>query len=124
VNSPLAVLFYEDLMPGSQLANRLQDLKYRVQVAPSADELTSLAASAGPMLCLTDLASKQADICAVIRTLRGNTATAHLPIIAFADEDQLELQESAKQAGATLVVSDAALLAHLAQFIEQALRVE
>lgn len=124
MNSPLAVLFYEDLIPGSQLTNRLQDLKYRVQVAASAEELTSLAASAGPMLCLVDLASKQADICAVIRTLRGNTATAHLPIIAFADEDQPELQERAKQAGATLVVSNVALLAHLAQFIEQALRVE
>lgn len=124
MNSPLAVLFYEDLIPGSQLTNRLQDLKYRVQVAASAKELTSLAACAGPMLCLVDLAARQADICAVIQTLRGTTATAHLPIIAFADEDQPELQERAKQAGATLVVSDVALLAHLAQFIEQALRVE
>ena len=30
MSQPLAVVFYERLMPGSQLVNRLQDLNYRV----------------------------------------------------------------------------------------------
>ena len=31
MTQPLALVFYEKLMPGSQLVNRLQDLNYRVQ---------------------------------------------------------------------------------------------
>src|SRR2546423_14440364 len=31
MTQPLALVFYESLMPGSQVVNRLQDLKYRVQ---------------------------------------------------------------------------------------------
>ncbi len=122
--SPLAILLYEDLMPGSQLVNRLQDLKYRVQVATTPDELLAGAASAGPMLILMDLVSKRADICDLIKQLRATPATAHLPIIAFADETEVKLQSSATEVGATLVVTDAAIIPHLNQFIQQALQVE
>ena len=122
--SPLAILFYEDLMPGTQLVNRLQDLKYRVQVVTSAEELQATAASAGPMLIFCDLVSKRANLVEVIKQLRATVGTAHVPIIAFADESEAELPAAAKQAGATLTVTDAALLPHLNQFIEQALQVE
>ena len=124
MNLPLALLFYEDLMPGTQLVNRLQDLKYRVQVVSAPDELLAGAASAGPMLILVDLASKRLDICDLIKQLRATPATAHIPIIAFADESEDKLQSAAKEAGATLVVTDAAILPHLNQFIERALQVE
>jgi CheY-like chemotaxis protein len=124
VNLPLALLFYEDLMPGTQLVNRLEDLKYRVQVVASPGELLADAASAGPMLILVDLASKHLDVCDLIKKLRATPSTAHIPIIAFADESQDKLQSSAKEAGATLVVTDAAILPHLNQFIERALQVE
>jgi CheY-like chemotaxis protein len=70
------------------------------------------------------LSSTTQDICAVIAQLRQNPATAHIPVIAFADEATEPLQSAAREAGATLVVTDAAILTHLAQFIEQALHVE
>jgi len=124
VNSPLAILFYEDLIPGTQLVNRLQDLRYRVQVAASPEELLELAASAGPMLIFADVVSKRLDVCALIRKLRTNADTSHLPIIGFGDDDQVDLQSLAKEAGATLMVTDAALIPHLEQFIQEALRVE
>jgi len=124
VNLPLALLFYEDLMPGTQLVNRLEDLKYRVQVVSSSDELLAGAASAGPMLILVDLVSKHLDVCGLIKKLRATPATAHIPVIAFADEAEEKLQSTAKEAGATLVVTDAAILLHLNQFIERALQVE
>lgn len=124
MNLPLALLFYEDLMPGTQLVNRLQDLKYRVEVVSAAADLLAAAASAGPMLILMDLVSKRLDICDLIKQLRAAPATAHIPIIAFADESEDKLQSSAKEAGATLVVTDAAILPHLNQFIERALQVE
>jgi CheY-like chemotaxis protein len=121
---PLALVFYEDLIPGSQLVNRLQDSKYRVQVVPKLDELLATAANAGPMLIFADLASKNGDVCGVIRKLRQETATAHLPVIGFADDTDESLQAAGRAAGATLVVADSVILTHLTQFIEQALQVE
>ena len=124
VNLPLALLCYEDLMPGTQLVNRLQDQRYRVQVVGNAAELPAVAAQHGAMLALIDLVSKQTDVCDVIRQLRATSKTSHLPIIAFADEADTALQAAGKAAGATLVVTDGAILAHLPQLIEQALQVE
>ena len=124
VNLPLALLCYEELMPGTQLLGRLENLRFRVQVVTNATELPAVAAQSGAMLVLTDLASKRADVCELIRQLRSATATAHLPIIAFADEAEVGLQAAGKTAGATLVVTDAAILTHLPQLIEQALQVE
>ena len=124
VTSPLAILFYEDLMPGTQLVNRLQDLRYRVQVVSTGEELLATAASAGPMLIVMDLVSKRANVCELIRQLRAAATTAHIPLIGFADETELPLQTAATQAGATLVVTDAAILLHLNQFIDRALQVE
>ena len=121
---PLAIVFYEDLMPGSQLVNRLQDLQYRVQTVTDPAELVAGAGSAGPMLILADLVSTRADICALIKQLRSNPATAHVPVIAFADDAEEALQGAARAAGATVVVADSVILTHLVQFIERALLVE
>lgn len=124
MTSPLAILFYEDLMPGTQLVHRLQDLRYRVQVVATGEELLTVAATAGPMLIVADLVSKRADVCDLIRKLRATPTTVHIPLIAFADEAEDKLQSAAKTAGATLVVTDAAIIPHLNQFIERALQVE
>ena len=124
MTTPLALVCYEDLIPGSQLVNRLQDLQYRVQAVSDLAELVSSAASEGPLLIFTDLVSKQGDVCAVIKQLRANPGTAHLPIIAFADEAAAALIEAGRAAGATLVVADSAIVTHLTQFVERALQVE
>lgn len=121
---PLAIVLYEDLMPGSQLVNRLQDLQYRVQAVTDPGELLACARNAGPMLILADLVSSRADICALIKQLRSNSITAHVPVIAFADDAEEALQAAARVAGAMMVVADSAILTHLVQFIERALQVE
>jgi CheY-like chemotaxis protein len=123
VNLPLALVCYEDLLPGTQLVNRLESLKYRVQTV-SAGELAGASAGAGLMLIFCDLGSKSADVCDVIRRLRRDSATAHVPIVAFADDAEGELAQHAKTAGATVIASDAAVVPHLEQFIQQALQVE
>jgi CheY-like chemotaxis protein len=124
VTLPLALVFYEDLIPGSQLVNRLQDSQYRVQAVSKLDELTAGAASAGPMLIFADLVSKQGDVCGIIRKLRSDSATAHIPIIGFADDAEEGLQAAGREAGATLVAADSVILTHLTQFIERALQIE
>jgi PleD family two-component response regulator len=124
MTQPLALVLYEELLPGSQLVNRLQDAGYRVQTVPAADALVASAEQEKPMIVLADLASTRVKVPEVIGQLRQNTATSHIPVIAFADEKEAELQTAARDAGATLVVNDAAILTHLQQFLEEALRVD
>jgi CheY-like chemotaxis protein len=121
---PLALILYEKLLPGTQLVNRLQDLKYRVQTLGEAGKLVECAEQVKPMLVLVDLESGRNDVCAALGRLRQNPATQHLPIIAFAGETATELQAAARAAGVTLIVTDAAILTHLPQFLEQALQLE
>ena len=76
------------------------------------------------MLVLADLVSSRDSVCDAIRQLKSSPETQHIPIVAFAPEQAAELQESARAAGATLVVSETAVLTHLPQFLDQALQVE
>jgi PleD family two-component response regulator len=124
MTQPLALILYEKLLPGSQLVNRLQDSGYRVHTIPGPDALVECAEKEKPMVVLADLASTHAKIPEIIGKLRKNTATSHIPVIAFADEKETALQDAARNAGATLVVTDAGILTHLQPFLEQALRVD
>jgi CheY-like chemotaxis protein len=119
---PLALVLYQNLFPGSKLVTRLQDLNYRVQAFSDAESLIKCAHSEGPMLILIDLDSPQGDIANLVSRLRQGTETGHLPIVAFsASEEKLPV---AQTAGATLAVGETALLTHLSEVLEQALRVE
>ena len=124
MTQPLTLLLYERLLPGGQLVNRLQDLGYRVQVVAEAGSLGELARREKPLLLLADLESSQNQVCHAIASLKKESETSHIPIIAFGGEINNELQEAARAAGADLVVTDNAILAHLSQFLDQALHVE
>jgi CheY-like chemotaxis protein len=124
MTQPLALVLYEKLLPGSQLVNRLQDAGYRVVTVHQSEELMACAEEQKPMIVLADLAPAHAKVPEVIGQLRQSAATSHIPVIAFADEKETELQDAARNAGATLVVNDAAILSHLQPFLEQALRVD
>ena len=76
------------------------------------------------MLVLADLVATKASVPEAIAKLRQHPATSHLPVIAFADEKEAALRAAAEKAGAVLVVNDAAILTHLEQFLERALRLD
>ena len=76
------------------------------------------------MLVILDLVTRRADAPQAIRRIKGNPATQHVPVIAFAEEKEAGLRASGQQAGAELVVMEGAILTHLQQFLEQALRVD
>lgn len=122
MTQPLALVLYEKLLPGSQLVNRLQDLSYRVQTIADAAKLVECAEQAKPLLVLADLECK--DVCAAIGRLRQNSATKHLPVLAFGGEHSADLQKAAQAAGVTLIAGETAILNHLPQLLEQALVVE
>ncbi len=124
MTQPLALVLYERLLPGSRLVNRLQDLGYRVLTVPNADALVACAEQEKPMLVFVDLIITQTRASEAIARLKQNANTAHLPVIAFADEKDATLFTAARNAGANLVVNEVAILAHLEQFLEQALQID
>ena len=124
MTKPLALVLYEKLLPGSQLVNKLQDLNYRVYTIADAGALVDYAQQKKPFLVLVDLASSLSNVYVAIAKLKQNPDTKHLPVIAFASEQETESQETARKAGATLVVNEAAIITHLPQFLEQALHLE
>jgi CheY-like chemotaxis protein len=124
MTEPLALVLYERLMPGSQLVNRLQDMKYRVQTINDPALLVQSAEQTKPILVLADLESGGAKVCAAISRLRENAGTAHIPVIGFATEPAETLAEEARKAGATLIANEAAILGHLDQLLDQALDIQ
>jgi len=119
MTQPLALLLYEKLLPGTQLVNRLQDIGWRVQTLHDAAGLARAAEEHKPILVLADLSATNSSVSEGISHLRRNQATSHIPVIAFGADEAAH--KPALDAGATLVVSDTAVLQHLNQFIDQAL---
>lgn len=120
---PLALVFYERLMPGSQLVNRLQDLNYRVLALNAVDRLAATVQRESPLLLFIDLGAS-GDVCGAIAALRSTPATAHVAVVAFGPENAAILLASARTAGANVTVSDTAISNYLPQFIDQALHVD
>src|SRR5512135_3039897 len=83
MTQPLALVFYERVLPGSQLVNRLQDLNYRVQSINERAALAETAAQAKPMLVLVDLQPGGMEVCEAVARLKQEPKTKHLPVIAF-----------------------------------------
>ena len=115
------IVFYERLLPGSQLVNRLQDLSYRVLVVNNAELLPATVKRETPLLLFVDLAAR-GEIGAAIEKIKADPATDHLPIIAFAPDNDPSLIKSAQKAGGLFPVTDTGLLNHLEQIIDQALQ--
>ena len=124
VSQPLALVLYEKLTPGSQLINRLQDMKYRVHPLGNPADLLSVSSEMKPLVIFADLDMPGADVLGAVTRLRQNSTTAHIPVILLADEITDELNDKFKSSGATVTATDAAVLTHLPQLLEQALRVE
>ena len=124
VTKPLAIVFYENLLPGSRLANCLTDLGYRVSTVTVAAELAAVLRREPPMVLVAQLQLRQGDLCPLITELKGEPALAHLPVIGYAPPKNQALQEAAIAAGARLVAADTAVLDQLPQLLEHALTVE
>ncbi len=121
MTQPLALLLYEKLLPGSQLANRLRDTGWRVEIISASADLVAAAAAQKPLLVFADLLATRGDVAGAIAALRADEATRHIPVIAFTAENEQAVLDAAIKSGATLVASDTALLQHLGQFVDQAL---
>jgi CheY-like chemotaxis protein len=124
MTKPLALVFYENLLPGSQLINRLQDLGYRVLSFHDGYLLEDQAERELPLVIVTDLFSKRDDVCGAIKKLRNNPKTKHIPVLAFIAQENAELQQRAHAAGANLIANASGILEQLPQLLAQVLEVE
>ena len=61
---------------------------------------------------------------AALTELRAQPTTAHIPVIGFAREVDDATQATAVARGATMVVTEAAILSHLPQLLERALEIQ
>jgi DNA-binding response OmpR family regulator len=124
MTKPLAMIYYERLMPGSQLVNRLQDLGYRVQTVTEAVLLPETARREKPMIAIFDLGGSKANLCSIIQQMKDDKEIEHLPVIGFAGAKEQKLHAEATRCGATLVAFDDALLPQLPHLLEHALRID
>ena len=124
MTQPLALLVYEKLLPGGQLANKLRDMGYRVIPVPGALDLVGTADREKPLVVVMDLEPRAGESAKAIGALRAQASTAHIPVVAFAGAQNEAAQNQAREAGATLITNDTSILAHLDQFLDQALRVD
>ncbi len=124
MHRPLALVFYEKLLPGTQVVNRLHDLKYLVKVLPDAHRLVDHVKEARPLVLIVDLDAVSHNVCEAVAELRGHPDTRHVPVIGFTTRLDDATVAGAAQAGVSLCVGDAAILSHLRQLLDQVLTVE
>lgn len=124
MTKPLALLCYANLMPGSQLPNRLQDLGYRVQTVADVAKLAVESIRLKPMVVIVDLGITGGNAVEAIQLLRSTADTQHIPVLAFGEPRNRKVFEAARAAGATLVAGSAALLPQLPQLLEQILDID
>jgi CheY-like chemotaxis protein len=124
MTKPLALVFYERLMPGSQLVNRLQDIGYRVSAVTDISGFAGQVQKEGPMVIFMDLTSDKGDVNSVIKELKGDDGTAHIPIVGFTSKANKKAQNLAVEAGAKLVAVDEAILPQLPQLLNQVLEID
>ena len=120
---PLAIVYYERLMPGGQLANRLRDAGYRIFVFNKPELLLKTVQKEMPMILFTELTAGEG-VFAAIQDIKADPTTCHIPIVAYAPDNAPAPLAEAQKAGANLAVSDSALLNHLPQWIDQALHID
>ena len=123
MTQPLAIVFYERLLPGSQLVNRLQDLNYRVLAVSNLAQLAAVVKREMPLLLLVDLGAR-GEVGGAIEKIKADAATGHVPLIVFAPDEKPELLATAQAVGANFTITDSGLAGHLPQLLQQALHVE
>jgi DNA-binding NarL/FixJ family response regulator len=124
VTKPLAIVFYEKLLPGSQVVNRLTDLGYRVLSTQLAVDVPRLVRDEKPMVIIADLALRTGDFVGIVAELKRDPATAHVPVLGFCDPTNRALVNAAVKAGARLVAAEKGIQDQLPQLLEHVLMVE
>ncbi len=124
MTKPLAFVFYERLLSGQQLLNRLQDLGYRVQAVTDAATLAAQVEQQKPMLLVAEFSGEKPTASDAVISIKQNSATAHVAVLVYIAGVNPFLQEAARIAGANLIASESGVLDQLPQLLDQVLRID
>ncbi len=124
MNLPLAFICYSDIHPGSQLANRLRDQGYRVQNLAQDDDIVARVRDEKPILAIIEIVEGDEGVLDLIRKIRSEESTAHLPVLGYASAKKPDLQDAGRSAGASLVAASEGLLDQLGSLLEHILQVD
>lgn len=123
MSKPLALLYYSNLIPGSQLGNRLIDMGYRVQALSDLKGLTELCQKEKPLLVISEVVPGGPAFGDIAR-LRKDPATQHIPVLGYSTVQDPAHQAEARAAGVTLLAGTSAMADHLPRLLDQVLQVE
>ena len=121
---PLAIVFFEKLIPGSRLSGRLSDLGWRVLEAKKAADLPDLVRRELPLVVVAELALRTGNLCPVVAELRRDAGTQHIPVLGYCHPDDEALSTAASKAGVNLVAAEAGVLDQLQQLLDHVLAVD
>jgi len=123
MSKPLALLYYSNLMPGSQLSNRLLDLGYRVHILGDITHLVESCQKEKPLLVVAELLP-DSPACASIAKMKKDPETQHIPVLGYSATQDPALQQQATDAGVSLFAGNAAMAEHLPRLLDQVLQIE
>jgi len=124
VTKPLAIVFYEKLLPGSRIGHQLADLGWRVLEVKLASDLLPQVRSQRPVLIVAEVALRTGDLLPVIAELKRLPETSHVPILGYGDPKNQKLVDAALLAGVRLMAAEAGLFDQLPQLLEHVLAVD
>jgi len=123
MSHPAAILYYSGLIPGSQLANRLQDLGYRVQVLVDVAGLVEICQKEKPLLAVVEIVPGGSALAAITQ-LRKDPATQHIPVLGYSTVQDPAHLHQAQISGVSLLAGTAAIADHLPELLERVLQVD
>jgi hypothetical protein len=121
VTEPLALLLCSRGLIATQLAERLEALRYRMVTIANPAELIPAAAREQAMVIFADLEGRDEAVIAAVANLRGNQGTEHIPVIGFKRDLDEATQSDLSGRGFAVAVNDQAILSHLPLLLERAL---
>ena len=124
MTKPLAIVFYERLLPGSQVVNRLADMGYRVQAMHIASEVPFAVETSTPMVVVVDLVLRAGDVSSIISQLKRSESTKHVPVLGICDPKNTKVAEAAIASGANLVAAEAGILEQLPRLLDHVLALD
>ena len=124
MTTPVALLYYDQLVAGAQVANHLQDMGYRVLTIASPRQAVEQAVQNRALIFIGNLSAPVSPVASAVLSLKASPETAHIPVLLFIPAGEPKLDAPARALGVKLVASDAGIPQQLPQLLDQALSLD
>jgi DNA-binding NarL/FixJ family response regulator len=115
----LIVTLVNDLFFQDKIESVARLLGFRVEETANATSFVTALRETAPALGIVNLAARGIQALDVIRQVKGDPATASVPLLAFGPHVDTATLNAARQAGCNLAVANSRLVRELPQLIQQ-----